>query len=356
MSDNILTHGTDLVSTADNPIDRTTIMEVYQFATGFQANTHKQSGKYIVRCPVKTHEDKHPSCSLNPRSDSWNCFACEGKGGKLKLIIAAEKARTMPEAAEWLKRFVGAGNDLTFKPQPSMKTHQVRGEEELIGKKRVAIHPYKDHTNRTVYEVIRNQGKPAAEGSRSKSFSQRLIGSDGKWIWTFVGQEFKRYPYLLDGVMKAAKEKKVLVVLEGEIHCDALKAIGIHTTTIAEGWKSDWEKWWNKYLNGIPLVFVVTDADDVGRRSSEKRAKAIADETRKAAVVEIFPERKNGDDILVWMIEENIIIDYRETDKITGLFNWKKMYRIPLDEARDRVIQKLSKGFRISKNVYGKNL
>ena len=336
-----------LANTSDDIIERTSILDVYKLVTGYNATDRPQSGgKFLVKCPVDNHEDKRPSCSLNPKSDSWNCFACEGKGGKLKMIIANGKAKTLPEAAEWLKQFIGGIDKHEYKTQPELKKHQVRDKEELIDERRVGIHQYKDDKGRTIYEVLRFQGKPANEESRTKRFSQRLIGSDGKWIWTFIGQTFKRWPYKIAGIMQAAKEKKTLVVLEGEIHCDALEAIGIHTTTLAEGWKAKWESWWNQYLDGIPLVFVLTDAEKVGRKSAKERAAAMTGDGRKAVVLDIFPERENGDDILNWMIEEEIIHDYRDLTKINTPFNWKRMYRIPLDEAKSRVVTKLTETYK----------
>lgn len=348
------TLNTSLANTSDDPVERTSILDVYRLVTGYSATDKPQSGgKFLVRCPVDNHEDKSPSCSLNPKTDSWNCFACEGKGGKLKMIIANGKARTMPEAAEWLKTFIGGIDKHEYKPQPELKKHQVRNHEELINERRVGVHPYKDDKGRTVYEVLRFQGKPAVENARAKRFSQRLIGNDGKWIWTFEGQNFKRWPYKIAGVMKAASEKKTLVALEGEIHCDALEALDIHTTTLAEGWKAKWESSWNTYLDGIPLVFVLADAERIGRKSAAERAEAMAGSGRKAVVIDIFPERENGDDILNWMIEEGIIHDYRDVTKINTPFNWKRMYRVPLDEARARVIAKLTQGYKNSTTVFG---
>jgi hypothetical protein len=330
------------------------ILEVYQFVTGLSATTNKQSGVYLVRCPVSTHEDRHPSCSLNARSDSWKCFACDGKGGKLKLVIASGKARTNAEAAAYLKGYASIGHTLTFKEQPALKAKHARGEaEQLVDEKRVAVHSYTDDQGRTVYQVIRYEGKPAAEGARSKRFSQRLIGPDGKWIWVLKGQKFERWPYLMQDVQKAAREHKVLVALEGEKHCDALRALDIYTTTLAEGWKALWEPWWNQHLDGIPLVFVLADADKVGREAADKRAKAMASPERKAAVLDIFPERTNGDDILNWMIEEDILVDIRDVDKLTVPLNWKKLYRIPLAEARERVIAKLTACYHASTKLYG---
>lgn len=339
------------MSVEEDPIQKISILEIYQFVTGFDARTHKEYEKYQVRCPVKGHPDKHPSCYLNPKNDRYHCFACGAEGGKLKMIIDAGKSNDRAEAAEWIKRCVGASSTLTFKPQPKVKAKHIRGETELVNKAQVAIHPYTDDTGRTIYEVIRNQGKPAAEGSRSKTFSQRLIGPDGKWIWRFEGQSFKRWPYRLQGIKKAAKEKKSLIVIEGEIHCDALSVLNLYTSTIAQGWEHPWEKSWNKFLVGIPVIFVLADADKVGRSSAEKRAKNMSGAERKVAVVEIFPDRDNGDDILNWMVEENIIYNYKD-EKINTIINWKKMYKVPLDEARKRVIAKITEGYKKSTIVY----
>ena len=350
MSD-FLNIGTNLASIEEDPIEKISILEIYKYLTGYSSITHKVSGQYLVRCAVENHKDESPSCSLNSKTDSWRCFACGNKGGKLKLIIAAGKAKNKYEAAEWIKEYIGVEN-LIFKPQPAIKAKQVRGNKvELVDKKEIAIHKYKDDSGRTIYEVLRYQGKPTPDGLRTKTFSQRLIGPDGKWIWTFKGQNFKKYPYLVEKIIQAGKEKKVLLMLEGEIHCDALDAIGIYTTTVAEGWQHEWEKWWNKFLIGIPMIFILSDADEVGRKAADKRAKSMTSNERKVAVIDIFPNRNNGDDILNWMIEEKILKDYHDVTKIATPINWKKMYLMDLEEARKKVVDKITNEYKKSKKT-----
>ena len=54
------------------------IFSVYERLTGLSAFGYRcADGSRIVRCPAAGHEDRHPSCKLNPRINAWKCLAGE---------------------------------------------------------------------------------------------------------------------------------------------------------------------------------------------------------------------------------------------------------------------------------------
>lgn len=73
------------------------IKEVYRELTG--RNTTDFSSN--VRCPVPTHEDKNPDCSINPPKNEFHCHACGAEGSIIDMVMAV-KGMTELEAAKWL--------------------------------------------------------------------------------------------------------------------------------------------------------------------------------------------------------------------------------------------------------------
>ena len=338
--------GTNLALPNDDPLERISILDAYQYSHGLSATTHMHAGRYMVRCPAADHDDNHPSCSLNPANDTWYCFGCGKKGGKLSLIIAAGNAKTNAEAMDWLKRFSGRamGRILSFPDQPAMKVAQVRGPlEELTNERLVGEYSYNDEAGQLVRQVLRYEGTPAAVGGRDKRFEMRAPDKNGRWKHQLSG--VRRVPYRLPEIIAAAQAKRSIILVEGEKHADALAHIGLHTTTVAGGTAQEWDFAWNRFIEDSPIIFVLGDADKTGRKAMDVRAKALSRPGRDVILVDLFPDRSSGDDILDWMVEEAIVADPRTLKGVPypiGQATWAKLLRVPVAEARRRVIAKLT--------------
>jgi hypothetical protein len=54
-----------------------------------------------IRCPIGTHEDTHPSATINPTEGLWNCFTC-GQGGDAYTLIMLREGVGFREAKQTL--------------------------------------------------------------------------------------------------------------------------------------------------------------------------------------------------------------------------------------------------------------
>jgi DNA primase len=316
--------GTSLALPDDDPLRRISIVEAYQYVTGLSGTTHRNGQHYIVRCPAEDHPDRHPSCSLNLGSDTWKCFACGKKGGKIQMVIEAEKARTRSEAAEWLKKTSGRLQHMQFTDQPALKPNQIRGEQEVLQNERLTgTYSYTDEKGNLVYQVQRFEGK-GKNGGRDKRFEMRAPRAGGGWKKKLNGIRF--YPYRLLDVLRAKNQKKSLIAVEGEKHADFLAKLKFHATTNAGGWGKDWDPKWLPYFEGIPVIFVIADSDKTGREAMKRRSALLEAPGRTVVQVDLFPDRNDGSDILDWVKEEGLTQLSAEQQRKHIIAKLKKYY------------------------------
>ena len=77
---------------------------VYSAVAGAAAVfARRSSNEILVACPSRSHEDRHPSCSLNSKKGVFYCHACCIGGGVLDLPIVAGLARDRAEAFSYLR-------------------------------------------------------------------------------------------------------------------------------------------------------------------------------------------------------------------------------------------------------------
>jgi hypothetical protein len=82
--------------------ERLTIARVYELAAPGQP-LRRYGRNALVRCPVRDHPDRHPSCLLDETRNRWKCLGCGGRGGMLDLVVAAGHAPDPASAARWLE-------------------------------------------------------------------------------------------------------------------------------------------------------------------------------------------------------------------------------------------------------------
>jgi DNA primase len=61
-------------------------------------------GEKSILCPV--HDDSHKSASVNSDKGVWVCYACNGRGSGIHIIMARENL-TYPEARTWADKNIG---------------------------------------------------------------------------------------------------------------------------------------------------------------------------------------------------------------------------------------------------------
>jgi hypothetical protein len=83
-------------------LERLTVAQIYELAVPH--GTIQRHGRgATVRCPVLSHEDRHPSCSLDEVKNRWRCFGCGARGLMLDIVIVAGHAPDRAAAARWLE-------------------------------------------------------------------------------------------------------------------------------------------------------------------------------------------------------------------------------------------------------------
>jgi DNA primase len=62
-------------------------------------------GEKSIHCPV--HDDSRKSASVNSDKGVWVCYACQGSGSGIQIVMAKEKL-TYPEARSWAEKNIGS--------------------------------------------------------------------------------------------------------------------------------------------------------------------------------------------------------------------------------------------------------
>ena len=280
-------------------LDGISLLEAYQFATGLCASTHRVTNKYLVRCPAANHEDRNPSCSLNPDKRFWHCFACGAEGGVLDLIVASGSAIDRRNAVEWL-RVARNKPRPEYRPQPKLGFDRESGSGHLVDEELRSIHDFVDEKGSLVSQVLRFEGLDA-DGRSDKRFLQRAPAGGGSWIYDM--RHIRRVPYRLPKLREAASASRSVTVAEGELKADILATMGFASTSHAGGANWHWPISWAKHFEGTPLIFVLADSDEPGRKAARARKALLEKDSRKVVVVDFFPNRHDGSDIFDWLRE-----------------------------------------------------
>lgn len=142
-----------------------------------------------------------------------------------------------------------------------------------------ATYDYRDEDNVLRFQVCRVE--PGKDG-RSKDFRQRQPDGAGGWTWKTQG--LTKFPYRLNELAAAPKEKPVFIV-EGEKQVDYLRSLGIVATCNAGG-AGKWLKSYAKYFKGRDCI-VIPDADlpneKTGKIVGADHAKTVADSLLEVA-------------------------------------------------------------------------
>jgi len=325
----------------DSVLNHFSILDVYEYCShgrhNYSARTHHlRGGDYIVSCPVEGHDDKHPSCRLSVKSNYWSCYAC-GRGGKRRLeggvhegsmlgmIVLSGRARNVRDAAEWLEQRSGIVLR-NLREQPPTKRHHV-GESttrRLKNEKLVAEFPYCDLQGTLLYQARRYEGLDD-NGQPDKRFVGRRPAIIGEMIpewknvngkntrserpakagdWSYNLSKTPRIPYRLPELREACAQHKAILVVEGEQKVDLLRKLGFAATTNYGGASWEWPASWAPFFDGAEIVMILADADVYGRAAALARKAFFETHTKaKALIVDLFPERTNGDDIVQWFEE-----------------------------------------------------
>jgi hypothetical protein len=237
----------------NNPID------VYLASKGVKLLGNGKERKCI--CPF--HKDKTPSMGVNVESGVWTCYAGCGGGSVIDLMARFEGIT----AAEILKR------ELKKEPPPPKQADP--GPKPEIEH----IYQYLDESGSEAYQVCR---------LKPKSFRQRHMGPDGKWIWTMEG--VRRVLYHLPDVLLAPE----VWIVEGEKDADTLTELGLIATCNVGG-AGKWLEGYTDSLEGKDVV-ICGDNDDAGRAHVLLVRDSLAGKVKSTRVVRVPEPHKDVSD------------------------------------------------------------
>jgi len=297
----------------DSVFNRVGIAQVYEFCTGLSASTHVRGNKALVSCPAGDHADKHPSCYLLFDTNTWYCFSCPNAFRDLRgrrsrtmadLVILNGKAKNVAEAAAFIETFVGKNLSLALKPQRRPKAGQGMGKfEPLKNERLVDTYYYQDEDGKTLYRVLRYEGDLPDDNT-----SMKLAGKGHDKRFVMVGKhDRRRVLFNLPGVLEAAAAHRSVIVVEGESKAKWLNTLGLVATTWANGTNSLFELSWLRCFDGVPYVFLLADADQPGRLKMRDLADKLAAPGRSVVLIDLYPDRTNGNDILDWARQREIL-------------------------------------------------
>lgn len=252
--------------------------------------TRKDENNFLACCPV--HGDTVPSLCVTV-SDS----------GKLLLHCFSHGC-----SARSMVRNIGCGFDadgsiVHRKDVPELSSVDSRpvdlGSHDVFSWPVTATYSYTDEQGT---ELLRVQRRDSPNGER-KGFFQSTKDDTGRWVMRVLpGTDIP--PYNLKGILTSSS---TIYVVEGEKAADALIKAGYLATTNPGG-AGRWSKIslrFKAHFNNRHVV-ILPDADEPGRKHATDVALDL--ETCGAAsikVLDLFPKRSDGEDIVDWLMLNN---------------------------------------------------
>ena len=143
-------------------------------------------------------------------------------------------------------------------PGVAAPTFAARGKRRPS--KHVCYYTYKREDGAAVFRVERRAYTDAKGG---KTFVQQSPdpSARGGWVFGVEKQGVEYIPYQLPLVVRAAREGKSVVILEGEKDvCTFVKRFKAAATCNPKG-AGKWQAGWGKYFEGVPSVLIIADND-----------------------------------------------------------------------------------------------
>lgn len=213
-------------------------------------------GEQLFLCPA--HDDHHPSARYHPGKGVWHCDVCGEGGGYVDL--AKRLGITLNGSEGGRPKAKGKGGKL------------------------IARYPYVDEAGDLLFEVVRFE---------PKDFRQRKPDGNGGWLWSLKGT--RRVLYNLPEVIQAVKEKRFILLVEGEKDADNLTMLGFVATTAPQG-AGKWQKTFTETLEGARIA-LIPDRDEAGEKHKGTVISELGGAPEELRVVEL----PTGKDVSDWL-------------------------------------------------------
>lgn len=257
------------------------VFENYSEITGEMDN----EGNIFVKCPLPSHSDTDPSCSINIHTGMWHCFGCGAGGDVFDLIKEIE--------------------DVDFKRAKAIvKTLNIEPVQETLVKE--WIHKFnrsKKHKKfwfdkRGISDRALTRYQIGWDGSR---YTIPILNTNGDVV------NVRRYDPNSKGSKKVVSYKsgygsprlfpiynlkfKRIWIVEGETDCLLANDIGLRTITSTGGalsWQSNWAKQFKD-----KEICICYDTDTAGVQGASKCARSLYGIASNVKIIEL-PLKING--------------------------------------------------------------
>ncbi|MBP2639694.1 MAG: hypothetical protein H6Q66_645 [Firmicutes bacterium] len=203
------------------------------------------------------HCESNPSMHVYEAKNRVFCYSCN-QGGDAINVFAAANGITNKEAVRLLVNRFGLGR--RNKEANAVSDVVLRGVQPPD----MVSYVYTDETGKPLFRSVRT-----CKQDGSKTFSMEQATEAGGW--TKGVKNVRRVLYRLPDVLQAIKNGQTIFVAEGEKCADALAAVGLPSTTNANGAK----KWQEADTECVPIgasIVILPDNDKIGREHAEQVA------------------------------------------------------------------------------------
>lgn len=237
-------------------------LSILERATGYIPKRYLD--EYSARCPCKDHDDKNPSLSVSNSNDG-------------KILLYCHAGCSLDNICDEL--------GITPSQLFGEKTHSKEDEQCFL---------YTDEIGNPLY-------RKKKKNSVSYFFEKY---EHGRWLSGL--KDVRRVLYNLPEVITAKKERRPVIIVEGEKDVETLRRYGhVATTNDTGGGKNKWKKHHSEALKGAD-VLLFYDYDNTGVEHRDNIIKQLEGYASSLKLVEIPGFEivsKSGKDISDWLKE-----------------------------------------------------
>lgn len=271
------------------PHDRLRIFEKLGFS--FERTTPNHDGGWTgnVRGPSELGEGDKPNFAVNLSNGGVKDHGKGGNGYTGDLLQAVRDVQRMdfPEALRFVAEQIGMDVPERSTPKRRNRGSEVPDWNAFEDGDQIDVYQYTDADGSTLFEVVRFEPKPEhpAHGM-DKTFVQRVPGKG----WGRAKHGIEATLYRLPDVLRAASERQIVFVVEGEKDVHTLERMGCVATTCPQG-AGDWKDRFSRYLKGANVV-LLPDNDTSGRGHMKDVAASVYEHAESVRIVDLSEHAK----------------------------------------------------------------
>ena len=280
-------------------------LDLNEFYKNYELDLSKKGN---FNCPFPDHEDKNPSCSIDPKKGVFCCHSCGRKGSMIDFEAFYHNCSKQEAIRRICIRHniknpldIGtSGSNKKFNPKEVEICH-----DELTDEMRLTLNSL------GIKDEVINEAKVGRKLFKGKEwFSFPIKNQNGKYVGLKLRHGFgegKQFCYYPSGVQTELYGYEVieecgeeLLICEGEIDALVARSKGLYAVAVpgAEIFKREWIEP-IKNNPDIKRIGTCTDNDPAGKRGAEKILQMLHEELegKKLFRIELPEEVGKGGDI-----------------------------------------------------------